>query len=106
MSSHLCGRETALTIVVIVECMKRRYIVLTLMLCGKYLGVASKETAKALACEGRSEKKQDPLDLAKAADGSTNRLQAMKAAFKVGMVLPLCNSSALWCLLEFSGLFD
>lgn len=76
------------------------------MLCGKYLGVASKETAKALACEGRSEKKQDPLDLAKAADGSTNRLQAMKAAFKVGMVLPLCNSSALWCLLEFSGLFD
>ncbi|VDM41431.1 unnamed protein product [Toxocara canis] len=46
-------------------------------------GASSKETAKALACEGRSElKKRDPLDVAKAADGSTNRLQAVKAAFK------------------------
>uniref|UniRef100_F1KV40 RNA helicase n=1 Tax=Ascaris suum TaxID=6253 RepID=F1KV40_ASCSU len=57
-------------------------------------GVASKETAKALACEGRSEKKQDPLDLAKAADGSTNRLQAMKAAFKSSFTTSFKASSS------------
>ncbi|VDK46951.1 unnamed protein product [Anisakis simplex] len=46
-------------------------------------GGQTKETAKALACEGRSEpKKRGPLDVAKSADGSTNRLKAMKAAYK------------------------
>lgn len=40
-------------------------------------------TARALNFESKQKNMQNVLDMAKAVDGSTNRLQAMKAAFKV-----------------------
>uniref|UniRef100_A0A8R1U2A7 RNA helicase n=1 Tax=Onchocerca volvulus TaxID=6282 RepID=A0A8R1U2A7_ONCVO len=49
---------------------------------GPRTDTATTSTARALTCEENQKKAKNVLDMAKATDGSTNRFQAMKAAFK------------------------
>lgn len=54
-----------------------------MILLGPRTDTATTSVARALNFEESQKKVKNVLDMAKSTDGSTNRLQAMKAAFKV-----------------------
>lgn len=55
------------------------------MFVGPRTDTTATSIARALNYEGGQKNVKNVLDMAKATDGSTNRLQAMKAAFKVNI---------------------
>lgn len=58
-------------------------LICIIVLLGLRTDTPSSSIARALHFEESQKKGKNVLDMAKATDGSTNRLQAMKAAFKV-----------------------